>query len=57
MKATADNKKVDPVVAKWLRMNAGRWTLEEAQDAVEIASDLRGRRIEVPGVPVRKKAK
>jgi sugar phosphate isomerase/epimerase len=48
-------KPIDPVVKKWLEMNAGRWTLEEAQDALEIASALRGRRIVVPGVPARKK--
>jgi hypothetical protein len=44
----------DPVVAKWLELNFGRWTLEETQDAIEIASALRGRPIEVPGVPPKK---
>lgn len=48
-------KPIDPVVKKWLDKNVGRWTLEQAQDALEIASALRGRRIVVPGVPARKK--
>lgn len=48
-------KPIDPVVKKWLNKNFGRWTLEQAQDALEIASALRGRRIVVPGVPARKK--
>ncbi|MBS3965749.1 MAG: hypothetical protein KGZ60_00625 [Truepera sp.] len=48
-------KPIDPVVKEWLDKNAGRWTLEQAQDALEIASALRGRRIVVPGVPARKK--